>query len=181
MPRLPKLTANARLCLVGAAIFGLFGLFMLPWSFWSRSRIEQMLTWPTVEADIVATGIASSHVKYEGTRYRHELTYRFTVAGRTYTGDRVSYGGPPPRWHSEAEARRALSAHGGKVRIRYNPRDPRDTVIHIVPGSASDENVLRWLSAGGGLAGFGLMLAAGAAWRRERRQAALMKKLPFLS
>jgi len=150
-------------------VFGLFGLLMFPWMIWSRGRVEVMLKWPTADAEIIGTDTKSRYRKNEGTRYQHKLTYRFSVSNQSYVGDRVSYGGSPPEWRSEAEARRALPALGSKVQIRYNPKDPSDTVIHVIRTSDSDESLLRWIVVGVGLAGGGLMAAAGVAWRRETR------------
>jgi hypothetical protein len=169
MKLFPKLSANARMCLIGVFVFGLFGVFMFPWMIWSRGRLEDMLKWPTAEAQIIAADTKWVHRRNEGTRYQHKLTYRFVVSNQSYVGDRAAYGGTPPEWRSEAEARGALPALGSKVRIRYNPREPSDTVIHVIRTSDSDENLLRWVVAGVGLAGGGLMVVGGIPWRREKR------------
>ena len=169
MKLFPKLSANARMCLIGAFVFALFGMFMFPWMIWSRGRVEDMLKWPTAKAEIIAADTKWVYRKNEGTRYQHKLSYRFLVSNQSFVGDRVSYGGTPPEWRSEAEARRALPALGSSVRIRYNPNDPSDTVINVIRTSDSDENLLRWVAAGVGLAGCGLMVAGGIAWRSEKR------------
>ena len=169
MKLFPKLSVNARMFLLGSIVFGLFGVLIFPWMIWSRSRVEDMLRWPSVEAEILSTDTKSVYRKREGTCYLHRLTYRFVVSNQSYVGDRVAYGGSPPEWRSEAEARRALPALGSKVRIRYNPNAPGDSVIHVIRTSDSDENLLRWIVAGVGCAGGGLMVVSGIACRRERR------------
>lgn len=165
-----KPKGNAGAFLAGVVVFGFFGVFMFPWMSWSHGRVERMLTWPSVEAEIIATDTKWVYGKREGTRYQNNLSYRFVISNQSYVGDRVSYGGSPPEWRSEAEARGALPALGSKIQVRYNPEDPTDTVIHIIRTSDADYDLLRWLVAGLGVAGGGLMVAAGIAWRSERRR-----------
>ncbi len=167
--RFPKLNANARMCLIGAFVFALFGVFMFPWMSWTRRRVEAMTKWPAADAEIVATDTTWTYSKNEGTKYRQKLAYRFVVKNRTYIGDRVSYGGSPPEWCSDAEAKRALPAVGSKIQIRFDPSDPTDSVIHVMRLPDSDDLMLRCLAGGLGSAGGLLMVAAGIAWRAERK------------
>lgn len=158
------------MCLFGAFIFALFGVFMFPWMIWSQGRVEAMTMWPVTDAEIVAADTTWTYRKGEGAKYRQKLAYRFVVKNQAYTGDRVSYGGSPPEWRSEAEARRALPAVGGKIQIRFDPSDPSDSVIHVMRASDSDGLMWRWFAGGVAAAGGLLMVAAGRAWRAERKQ-----------
>lgn len=167
---LPKLSSNARLCVVGAFIFLLFGGFMLPWQIWSRARVEAMLQWPVTGATVVAAHTERRTSKNDRPWYHHALAYRFTLQDRTFSGDRVFYGGTPPRWRTEEEARRALPAIGSTLQIRYNPADPADNVITVYRHSDSDERLFRWLTGCVGAVGGVLMVFAGRAWRAERKR-----------
>ena len=166
----PKFAQNAKFCLIGMIMFVLFGIYMLPWSFWNRKRVAQMMTWPSTEAQIVSADTDWEYERYTGVRYQRKLTYRFSVANQIYIGNRVTYGGPQAlKWRTEAEARRMLPAIGCKFQIRYNPNNPSDCVIHIIQRPDSEELVLRLLTAFAGGAGGLLMVFSGIAWRKERR------------
>jgi hypothetical protein len=169
MLRFPKLSSNAVACLFGAFVFALFGVFMFPWMLWSRARVEAMIDWTTAQAEIVKAGATSRFQKGAGTQYQHSLNYRFSVGDHWFVGDRVSYGGPPPQWNSEAEARASLPTIGSKIQVRYDPRDPSDSVVHLIRVSDSSDLVIRWVAGGIGAAGGVLMLISGSAWRAEKR------------
>lgn len=122
----------------GAVLFLFFGLLLTPWIVWSRHRVEAMRTWPTVKAVVVSTDVRRVHHKNEGYRYRHEISYRYTVEGAVYAGDVVSYGGRPPEWTTESQARQALPQQGAPINVSYNPHDPQDSVIQVIYTPASE-------------------------------------------
>jgi hypothetical protein len=155
--------------MVGAFLLLLFGGFLFPWMIWSRGRVEAMTRWPEIDARIISADTTSSYRRPVGRRYRHAITYQFDVDGRSFTGDRETYGGSPPEWHSESEARDALPAIGSSVRIRYNPDRPDDSVIRVSRTSDSHELMLRWFSGGVAVAGGVLMIAGGMAWKPKRK------------
>ncbi|MBI3884856.1 MAG: DUF3592 domain-containing protein [Opitutae bacterium] len=159
-----KPISNARMFLVGAGVFVLFGLFLLPWSVWSRSRVEAMAKWPTVNATVVSADTRWVYRKNEGVRYQHRLTYHYRINNQNYTGDRMSSSGSPPEWRTEAKARRELPAIGSGVSIQYDRDDPSDSVIYVVRRSESDDQILLWLTVGVSLASGVLMVVAGRAW-----------------
>lgn len=122
----------------GAVLFLFFGLLLTPWMLWSRYRVEAMRTWPTVKAVVVSADVRQVHHKNEGYRYRHEISYRYTVEGTGYTGSQVSYGGRPPEWTTESQARETLPQPGAAIAVSYNPRDPQDSVIQVIYTPASE-------------------------------------------
>ncbi len=169
MSLFPKLSQNAGLCLSGMFIFALFGVFLLPWMIWSRARVQAMTQWPVADAEVVGADVTSTWRRGAGTTYQHALTYRFTVAGRVFTGDRMIYGGAPPEWGSEAEARNTLPAIGSRLPVRYAPDNPADSVIKVILIPVSSDLKFRWFAGVIGAAGAILMLVTGMAWRAEKR------------
>jgi hypothetical protein len=166
----PRANKNAVACLIGAFVFLLFGGFIFPWMIWSRGRIEAMTQWPEIDAKVVSAETHATYRRPAGTRYRHEITYQFDVKSRSYTGDRETYGGSPPEWHSESEARDVLPVVGSTVRIRYNPDAPDDSVIRIIRTPDSHELMLRWFAGSVGAAGGIPMLVGARAWRSGHKK-----------
>jgi hypothetical protein len=160
-----------RLTLVGAFVFVLFGLFLTPWQIWSRARAKEMSTWPTVSGTVRSAEVKAVHHKNEGTRYQHAIAYAYLVAGVEHEGKRVSYGGRPPEWETEAQAVEALPAPGATIAVRYSPREPGDSVIHVLELPASTARLLLWVSIGAGAAGAGLMVAGLLELRKRSRAA----------
>ncbi|HUG10483.1 MAG TPA: DUF3592 domain-containing protein [Opitutaceae bacterium] len=167
--RFPKANKCAGVCLTGAFVFLLFGGFIFPWMIWSRGRVEAMTQWPEIDARVVSAETRSTYRRPAGRRYRHEINYQFEVESRSYTGDRETYGGSSPEWHSEAEARDAQPAIGSTVRIRYNPDAPGDSVMRVIRTSDSHALMLRWFVGGVGAAGGLLMIAGAKAWGSGRK------------
>jgi len=157
--KLPSISKNARIVLLGAFIFASFGLFMFPWMIWSRARVKEMATWPKAEAKVSSTGIKSVYHKNEGIKYQQDISYIYRIDGISYVNDKVSYGDRPPEWNSESQARSALPALESSITISYNPAKPDDSVIHVFVIPESDANYLLLVSGFAGLAGGGLMLA----------------------
>jgi hypothetical protein len=96
--------------------------------------------WPTVDGEII-----DGRVVYRAQGQNRELldwvvTYRYEVAGRRYTNNRVRFGQLAP--HSiipvrNTSSNRALQAAGltrsKRVRVHYNPRRPEDSVLYRTP------------------------------------------------
>ena len=142
---------------------------MFPWMIWCHGNLEEMAKWPVTEAKIIAADTTWTYHRYRGVRYRHNLAYGFFVKGRPYAGHCISYGASPAEWRTEAEARRALPEIGSKVQIRFDPRNPDDSVIYVVQMSDFEEFLMLCFSGGVGAVGGVLMIGAGKAWRSERR------------
>jgi hypothetical protein len=136
-----------------------------------------MKTWPATEAVIESASVAPEYRRSAGTRYVHRLHYRFSVAGKIFVGQRVSYGGTPPNWGTETQAHRALPPKGSKITIRYNPHEPSDSVVHVLVNRPADRRWLKWTTGCLSFAGALLMIIAGRGWRRKAREA----KAPSLS
>ncbi|HVM81103.1 MAG TPA: DUF3592 domain-containing protein [Stellaceae bacterium] len=112
--------------------FTVVGLIALPIGIYGRRRARREQAWPTVKATVRTAAIASAPGS-EGRRFIPKLTYEYTVAGKTYAGDRVGY--TQYRDFSEAYARDYLAKHavGSAVEVHYDPADPARSILE--PGA----------------------------------------------
>ena len=166
---LRRLSPNGRGVLIGSVVFGLFGAFMFPWMIWSQGRVEDMAHWTATDATVLSTDTAYSYQRYGGSGYKHEISFSYVVGDREYIGDRVSYGDAPPKWPSRAQAVRNLPAAGSSIQIRYNPKDPSDSVIYVLTTSPGMFRYMLWLVGVVGALGGALLLISVAGVIKERR------------
>lgn len=167
--KLLTIRKDAYIPLLGALLFGMFGLFLGPWMTWSHTRSKEMQTWPKTGATVVSAHTKWAWHRYEGITYQHAISYRYSIGGTTYTGDRVSYGGRPSEWPSECKARTALPALGSSISISYNPTEPEDSVIRVFVTSDSEVTTLLWICGYMSLVGAGLMIAGFLEMKKTRR------------
>ena len=74
----------------------------------------------------------------DGHKYQADIEYRYSVDGRSYVGNRVSY-----RWNDKPSSRtsdkgyyeRVLEKYpvGKNVTVHYNPNDPDEAVLETNP------------------------------------------------
>lgn len=165
-----SLSKNGRAFIAALFAFVVFGLILLPLIFWTEWRVQQMLTWPNVDAIVRVTGIHSYRAKYDTTRYFQDITYEYSVKGGTYRNDRVSFGGTGPNWDYPNGARDSLPPVGSTIRVHYNSSDPADSVINVVQTPVLGGPVLKWIVLGL-VAALGLTtILAGFQWKNEWRQ-----------
>lgn len=104
--------------------------------------------WPEVEGEIGGTRLVH-RLDADGPSADYDyVAYRYRVGGRAYRNDRVRFGpqiaptsivpeaDPPPDnpWAAADLARRYPT--GQRVRVRYNPRRPQDSVLHVGPSAS---------------------------------------------
>ncbi len=84
--------------------------------------------WPVTEG-IVQTAEMKEHSGADsGSTYSAEVTYRYQVAGTTYTGDKISIGAmSASAGYAQGILRRY--AVGQKVSVHYSPGDPAEAVL----------------------------------------------------
>ena len=91
--------------------------------------------WPTVPGEIVRSGVEDQTVDDSDrdrgtyTRYKPQLRYRYTVKGKSYIGDRVSFG---YEWHGSPWTAQLVANRypvGKRVRVHVSPSDPSETSL----------------------------------------------------
>lgn len=98
--------------------------------------------WPTVEGVIADAYLVQRGVNPRDVSER--VTYRYTVDGRSFVNDRVRIGPQPQRASIIPVSGHPLATSvvthrypiGHRVRVRYNPRRPQDSVLYPQPNLA---------------------------------------------
>ena len=85
-------------------------------------------TWPTTEGDVESCTITESSDS-DGTTYKVDVQYSYTVAGTRYAGDRIAFGyaGSSGRTAHQEIADRLSGAK--TVHVRYDPANPSRAVL----------------------------------------------------
>ncbi len=173
-------TSNAKGCgTVGGVLFG--GIFFIAGAFffwmvvvnpillWNKAR-----NWPSAEATITKAKIVENHDS-EGSSYRAEFTYEYTVAGKSYSNDRYGLMQISGRRKS---AKKQLDQHpvGSKTTIHYDPLDPQQSLMNRQPGWGLLFGLipLVFLAVGGGIIGW-FVTGRHLSW--SEKQAAKMARL----
>lgn len=113
--------------------------------FWKGSSDMEMAkkseTWPTVEGKILSSEVvrktSSSSNGGSSTTYHAEVDYQYTVDGKKYFSDRVSFGqyGSSDRGHASGIVN--IFSEGKKVPVYYDPEDPKTSVLDTRSGFGS--------------------------------------------
>jgi hypothetical protein len=104
--------------------------------------------WPVVEGEIGGTRLVRRVDSDGSSRDYDYVSYRYRVGDRPYRNDRVRFGpqvaptsivpeadpSPANAWASADLERRYPT--GRRVRVRYNPRRPEDSVLHAAPSAS---------------------------------------------
>ena len=115
-------------------------LFLLPGAvilfFGLRSYQESRASqdWPSVEGEIRSSEVVSSRSSEGGRTYRAEVTYRYTVDGVSYTGDRIQASTISSSSGSRASAMHRKYPKGKSVKVFYNPERPDRALLE--PGAS---------------------------------------------
>lgn len=113
----------------------LFGIFLvigaIPLTIKSMRRIRiyrQAQDWPRVPATITRSSIRED-TDSDGTSYRPEFSYRYTVAGNEYRSTVHTEGLPFPSTQDAARQMVKQFAVGSTVQVAVNPINPADAVL----------------------------------------------------
>ena len=124
------------------------GLAACGYSAFHLGRALLATRWPAVDGEIGGTRLVR-RLDADGPSVDHDyVAYRYRVGDRPYRNDRVRFGpqiaptsivpeaDPPPdnAWAAADLERRYPT--GQRVRVRYNPRRPQDSVLHVGPSAS---------------------------------------------
>ena len=115
--------------------FGLFGVALfigaIPLAIKSNQRLrlyQRAKKWPKVKATIVKSSVCESSDS-DGTSFRPEFLYRYSVAGTEYNATEHTEGLPFPG--TQEAARRMVQSLpiGSNVEVSVSPNDPNSAVL----------------------------------------------------
>lgn len=98
--------------------------------------------WPTVQGEIIDARVVRLSGDETSKALDRVVTYRYQVAGKTYSNNRVQFGLQPapssivPALDTGPHVSAALAAEyprGKPVRVYYNPRRPENSVLYPAP------------------------------------------------
>lgn len=111
-------------------VFLVIGIGVLLWTGWDVVSALRSRRWPQVDGTIVVSDLQRSKDSEGGFMYRPEVTYRYSIDGKEYTGSRTRYGDwLQLSWSKPAVKTVRRYAVGTAVAVRYDPRDPEDSVL----------------------------------------------------
>ncbi len=126
-------------------LFGLWLMFLSVRGLREKNRsLSQALaarTWPATTGTIILAGMkeGSYYDKRSGTTihtYRPEVSYRYRVGDKEFTGTRVAFGKILYYQSAEAEAFLAARPPGASVRVYHDPTNPAESVLDRGPSHA---------------------------------------------
>ncbi len=105
---------------------------------WSITPALRTRFWPSVAGKVISVRITRQRDgKPAGAwRYTPEITYRYSVDGRTYENGLLSFSRPPVSTpdRQQAKAIAARYPRESRVRVYYNPRRPEYAALEAGPG-----------------------------------------------
>lgn len=118
--------------LAGMTLLGVALIVALPVALWFAlsqiSNAKASTSWPTVNARITKSEVEERRGRRGRRTYHANIEYAYSVDGKSYTSDRISYGGTG----EDAEETVARFALGSTHEARYDPANPSESVL--VPG-----------------------------------------------
>lgn len=137
-----------------AGVFTVIAVFV-GWRAIDGARVQLAAEhYPTANGQVIRSDIVSRSVK-GGRRYRLEIVYEFTVAGRRHVGTRRQYEDKEVSTSAASQTLHAQYPVGHTMRVYYNPDDPGDCIL--VPGIGVPQYV-------SGLTALATVLLAGCFW-----------------
>jgi hypothetical protein len=128
------MSAAAALVLLAASAAGLYSAVQI-------GRGLRARRWPVTEGEVTGTAL-DRHDSLRTTADFQRIAYRYEVAERTYESDRLRFGlfgtsaavnNPDPNYPAAIGALKAAHPRGSKVLVHYNPADPHESVLYVMP------------------------------------------------
>ncbi len=115
------------------------GVFLIVYSMRSRKKAEASQSWPSTVGRITAAEVKQSVSRDDDDRehyaYYPSVEYEYQVAGQTYTGKRIAFGGTVATSNpNQAAAQLDRYPVGGEVTVYYNPEKPSEAVLERKAG-----------------------------------------------
>lgn len=103
------------------------------------------MTWPTVEGRVISSTVQTKHgTGGDTTRYYPVVEYEYSVEGKSFRGNRITFGTQTMDHTSAAGIAKRYSV-GRSVEVFYAPEDAADCVLE--PGTSG----VSWLGIGVGI------------------------------
>ena len=115
-------------------------------------------SWPTTNAKITVSDIDESHDD-DGTTYKANLAYDYSVKGKAHKGYGISpTGAPSASNRSTIEAFIAKYPEGSTQTVHYDPGNPEVVLLQVGTGGSSEPYILMGIGAVLALVGAGMGL-----------------------
>ena len=172
LARTSTIVSGLALAAVGLAV-GAFGINEL-------TRADASASWPSVGGTVVSSHVKKStssrgtgRNRRRSTSHRAVVIYQYTLAGRTHTARRLSFGATDS---SASTARQVVSRYpaGTAVTVFYDPDDPDQATLET--GTTSGTYLP--LGIGITLAAVGAFMAIGGLHARKTLQSPTVPKTP---
>lgn len=90
---------------------------------------NQAKSWPTTEGTIKSSKCAYYYVMNEGSSYFTHVNYSYTVAGKSYKGERIAFGYSGSWWRRPNQKIADRLSSAKTVLVRYDPDKPSMAVL----------------------------------------------------
>jgi hypothetical protein len=126
-------TSTRTILLITLAMFGA-AIFFILWSGYEIVLAYQSQQWPSVEGEITSSYVQRDVRAIENSSkkptYTPKISYQYTVNGKTYTGEKISFsGGEGGEKKNEAQAVVDHYFSGKKIAVYYDPEHPKKAVL----------------------------------------------------
>ena len=121
----------ARDIIITVLIF-LTGVALLWMPVKARLLRARAMTWPKTKARILSSGLVEDSMRTAtgqiGTGFFPRVTYSYKVAGKEYTGERISFGDLRLNY-TDAENVKSRFTVDEEVEVSYNPENPEEAAL----------------------------------------------------
>lgn len=124
--------------LVLGIVLSVIGGSFLAWLYLRRAKVSRQIAaarhWPEATAVVDVADYSGFTAYFFGTRlakWQPMFKYRFQAGGQTFTGDRIIFGNVQEGNAQPVRKLIAPYAPGQWIKIRYNPYDPRESVVEL--------------------------------------------------
>lgn len=120
---------------IPAGIMTLLGGLLALFGTRALRRANTARDWPRVDGRVTASYIHESRSSKGQTMYRPVVQYSYEVLGKSYSSERVRFGGAvSTSWRSPADRTVGAYPAGQPCRVFYDPNDHSEACLH--PGAA---------------------------------------------